>query len=246
MPIHDWSRVPAGLFHHFHQGWTVAICDALNAGRLPKGFYALIEQSTAGVYPNLITLDRGPRAGGRRNGPAGIAVATVPPKTRFVTQTSDEDGYAAKANRIAIHHRLGDVVAAIEIVSPGNKNSRHSLESFVGKTLDFLHQGVHLLIIDLFPPSRRDPQGIHQAIWSEIRDEPFELPSDQRLTLVAYTAGAVKKAYIDLVAVGEPLPDMPLFLDPDTYVLAPLEAAYLAAWETCPEEFREAVETPAS
>ena len=31
MPIHDWSHVPAGLFHHFHQHWAVSICDTLNA-----------------------------------------------------------------------------------------------------------------------------------------------------------------------------------------------------------------------
>ena len=91
MPIHDWSRVPAGLFHHFHQHWAVSICDALNAGRLPKGYSALIDH-----------------------------VATAPPKTRFVSQASDEDIDAARANRIAIHHPLGDVVAIIEIVSPGN------------------------------------------------------------------------------------------------------------------------------
>ena len=47
MPIHARSRVPAGLFHHFHQHWSVEICDVLNAGRLPKGYYALIEQSAA-------------------------------------------------------------------------------------------------------------------------------------------------------------------------------------------------------
>lgn len=241
MPIHDWSRAPAGLFHHFHQYWAVSICTALNAGRLPKGFSALIEQSAAGVYPDVITLERGPKAGGRRNAPGGIAVATAPPKTRFVSQASDEEVYAAKANRIAIHHPLGEVVSLIEIVSPGNKNSRHALRAFVEKSLGFLEQGIHLLIIDLFPPSRRDPQGIHKAIWDEICDGPFELPQDQPLTLVAYSAGVPKKAFVEPVAVGDPLPDMPVFLDPDTYVLAPLEAAYLAAWQICPEDFQQAI-----
>jgi hypothetical protein len=30
MPIHDWTRVEAGLFHHFHQDWTIEICRTLN------------------------------------------------------------------------------------------------------------------------------------------------------------------------------------------------------------------------
>jgi len=244
MPIHDWSRVPAGLFHHFHQQWAGSICNALNAGRLPKGFYALLEQHAAGVIPDVVTLQRGPRPSERRNPPGGIAVAEAPPKTRFVSQASDEDVYAAKADRIAIYNPLGDVVSVIELVSPGNKNSRHSIRSFVEKTLDFLRQGIHTLIIDLFPPSPRDSQGIHKVIWDEVREEPFELPSDKPLTLVAYSAGVPKKAYVEPVAVGDALPDMPVFLDSDTYILAPLEMTYLATWATCPEPLRELISTP--
>ena len=168
-------------------------------------------------------------------------MATVAPRTRFISQATKDEGYAAKANRVAIRHPLGDVVAVIEIVSPGNKSSRHALKSFLQKTLEFLEGGIHLLIIDLFPPTVRDSQGIHKVIWDEIHDEPFQLPPDKTLTLVAYSAGIPKKAYVEPVAVGDALPDMPIFLDPDTYILAPPEAAYLATWESCPEEFREAI-----
>jgi len=41
MPIHDWSPVDAGIFHHFHQAWTIEIRNALNAGLLPHGFFDL-------------------------------------------------------------------------------------------------------------------------------------------------------------------------------------------------------------
>ena len=86
-------------------------------------------------------LRESPAASDSRQPHGGIAVADAPPPTRFVTQASEEDIYAAKADRIAIYHPLGDVVAVIEVVSPGNKNSRHALRSFVEKTLDFLRQG---------------------------------------------------------------------------------------------------------
>ena len=86
-----------------------------------------------------------------------------------------------------------------------------------------------------------DPQGIHKVIWDEIREEPFELPPDKPLTLAAYSAGAPKKAYVEPVAAGDPLPRMPVFLDSDTYILAPLEPTYLATWETCPEPLRELI-----
>jgi hypothetical protein len=48
----------------------------------------------------------------------------------------------------------------LEIVSPGNKSGKAALARFVEKTVDFLEAGVHVLVVDLFPPSVRDPQGI--------------------------------------------------------------------------------------
>ena len=44
MPVHDWSRVDADLFHDFHQAWSIGIRNALNGGLLPKGYSALVGQ----------------------------------------------------------------------------------------------------------------------------------------------------------------------------------------------------------
>jgi hypothetical protein len=243
MPIHDWTRVDAGTFHDFLQSWTIAIRNALNSGGLPPGFFAMADQIVSGPIPDVVTLQRRTKPAGPTTS-SGLAVADVPPKTRFITRATEEDIYARKANRIAIKHHLGEVVAIIEIVSPGNKNSRHALRSFVAKACEILDNGIHLLIVDLFPPSERDPQGIHKAIWDEIRDEVFELPADKPLTLAAYSAGLPKTAYVEPVAVGDMLPDMPLFLAPDWYVFAPLEATYQATWAVCPEPIRELLQPP--
>jgi hypothetical protein len=241
MPIHNWAPVPAGLFHHFHQHWAVLICSALNTRCLPKGYYALLEQNAAVFIPDVVTLQRMPKTQLHREPLGGIAVTEAPPKTRFVSQASDEELYAAKADRIAIYNPLGEVVSVIELVSPGNKSSRHAIRSFVEKTLDFLRQGVSVLVIDLFPPGPRDPDGIHKVIWDEIREEPFALPPDKPLTLASYAATVPKKSYVEPVAVGDPLPDMPVFLDCDTYIPAPLEPTYLATWNECPEPMRELI-----
>jgi Protein of unknown function (DUF4058) len=158
MPIHDWTRVNAGLFHHFHQSWIARLSEVLNSGVLPPGYFALAEQPTARLIPDVLTLQHKPEPvehpSPRRNG--GVAVAARPPRTRFVCQ-AEADSFVSKANRIAIRHPLGDVVALIEIVSPGNKSSRPALRSLVEKSVDFIRQGIHLLLIDLFPPSSRDP-----------------------------------------------------------------------------------------
>jgi hypothetical protein len=229
MPLHDWTRVPPGIFHDFHQTWAIAIRNALNSGGLPEGYFALVEQVTGGRIPDVLTLHE--RATGQRNG--GVAMAESPPQTR-IQSSAETDIYVAKANRIAIHHPLGDVIAVIEIVSPGNKSNRHALRSFVDKALDVLDQGIHLLVIDFFPPGAFDPQGIHGAIWSEIKDESFELPPDKPLTLASYLSGPVKRAFVEPIAVGDALPNMPIFLSTETYVPAPLESTYQAAWSVTP------------
>jgi hypothetical protein len=235
MPTHDWSRVDSGIFHDFHQTWTVEIANALNGGMLPSAFPAMIEQSASGCK----------KLGDRPEPAGGVAVADAPPRARFVT-SAESDLYASKADRIAIRHRLGQVVAVIEIISPGNKSTLHALRSLVKKAGELLRQGISLLVVDLFPPSPRDPQGIHKAIWDEIRDEPFALPPDKPLTVAAYSAGEPTTAYVEPVVVGDALPSLPIFLDPRTYVPAPLESTYEATWSKCPAVLREAVENPGS
>jgi hypothetical protein len=238
MPIHDWMRVRANRFHDFHQSWTIAIRNALNAGRLPPGYFAMVEQQTGGPEPDVVTLELNPPEG---LASGGIAVEEHPPKVRFVAR-SEAAGYAGKANRITVHHPDGEVVAVLKIISPGNKDSRHALQAFTRKAAKFLMAGVHLLIVDLFPPTRRDPQGIHKAIWDRIHDEPFSLPADKPLTVAAYAAGIPLTAYVEPVAVGDPLPDMPVFLTPDRYVPCPLEETYQVAWEQFPAPLKGPLE----
>jgi Protein of unknown function (DUF4058) len=245
MPIHDWSHVDAGIFHHFHQSWTVEIATALNGGGLPPGYFALAEQIVGGPIPDVVMLQQRPGAQRSPKEGGGIALADAPPQARFTT-TAQIDPYVAKANHIAIKHRLGHVVAVIEIISPGNKSSQYALRSLVEKSYEPLNSGVNLLVVDLFPPSRRDPQGIHKAIWDTIRDEAFELPSDKPLTVAAYMGGDLKRAYVEPVAIGDSLPSLPIFLDDRTYVPAPLEATYDSTWLKCPEPVREIVENPAA
>ena len=57
-----------------------------------------------------------------------------------------------------------------------------------------------------------------------------------------YAAGDVQRAFVETVAVGDVLPDMPLFLDPDTYVNVPLEATDRSAWEAVPLPWRRELE----
>ena len=162
MQIHDWTRVSAGVVHDFHIGWTVELQRVLNRC-LPAAGYAMVERVVPEVVVQDIPVDE-------IGGGVVIDVATAPPRVA-VTATLDEPAaYAQRRRRIAVRHRSGDrLVAMIEIVSPGNKDRHASVDMFAGKAVDAIHTGLHLLVIDPFPPGRHDPGGMHGVIWDRPR-----------------------------------------------------------------------------
>lgn len=251
MPIHDWSAVDAGIFHHFHHAWIEEISRALNGGVLPADHYAMAEQQTSHFGPDVLTLqsrsnggaddDEPPRRG---NGPhsdnGGVIVSR--PKARFAGET-DLEFYRRKQNVIAVRHVSGDrLVAIVEIVSPGNKSSQTVFRKFVDKSVELLSQDIHLLILDLIPPTRRDPQGIHGAIWESLDDGDYTAPPGKPLTLAAYEAEMGVRAFVEAVAVGDAVPEMPLFLRAGGHVPVDLESTYQSAWEAVPQRWRSVIE----
>jgi hypothetical protein len=243
MPIHDWTRVDAGIVHAFHRVWITHFQEALNAGLLPPDYYALGEQIAGPIGPDVLTLQTpNGHNGGRRELPGAVAVAVTPPPVQF-TVRAEIDEYALKRRTVVIRHSSNHrIVALIEIVSPGNKSSRHAIRSFLDKTVAALAQGIHLLVIDLHPPSPRDPHGIHAALWERLTETEFVPPADKPLTLAAYAAGAVPTAYVQPIAVEDSPPDMPLFLDPEQYINVPLRGTYDAAYNGVPLYYRRILE----
>jgi hypothetical protein len=119
---------------------------------------------------------------------SGVAVADRP--AAQIIRHSTKEIYSGRANRIVVRHHSGRIVAVIEIISPGNKDSRAARRDFVDKTIDPLREGIHVLIIDLFPPTSRDPHGIHKVIWDEIEEEDSQFPAGKDRILVSYETGA--------------------------------------------------------
>lgn len=246
MPMHDWTRVEAGIFHAFHHRWISALSDVLNTDLLPKDYYALPEQVAAGFGPDVLTLPDQRRDEDEPNG-GGVATATAlqtRPQTRFMAETEGEF-YRRKKSTLAIRQVSGDrIVAMVEIVSPGNKANRHAFRAFVDKACELLEHRIHLLILDPFPPGPRDPNGVHVAIWQEVEEDSFQLPADNPLTLVAYECDLTTRAYIEPVAVGDVLPAMPLFLEPHGCIMVPLEATYQTAYAVLPRRWQRVLEAP--
>ncbi len=256
MPAHDWSRVTAGTFHHFHLAWIAELCRALNGGLLPPGYYALAEQVAGEIIPDVLTLQRAATPGqtdelretfdGGSGGAAVLTVTEAPPHVSVSATSSEAATLALRQRQIIIRHATGDrIIALIEIVSPGSKETGAMLRAFLDKTAAAaLQQGYHLLILDLWRPTSFDPAGIHGALWPLIGGTIYTAPADRPLTLAAYAVRApgLFATYVEPLKLGAQLPQMPLFLAPDHYINVPLEPTYRAAWEGVPQRWREVIE----
>lgn len=244
MRVHDWTKVSAGDFHDFHQAWTVEIRALLNHGVLPEGYYAQVERVSGNTIPDVLALhedDFGAHSA-EHQVPGALAVESAPPKVQ-ITAELERGAYDALKNQVSIFLESSKrLVAIIELVSSGNKSNIRDFRRFLDKAVDRLEQGIHLLIVDIYPPTTRDPQGIHGAIWSELGDDTYRAPPNQPLTQVAYRAGAIPKAFVEPFAVGSELTKMPLFLTHDQYVNVPLDTAYANAWNDTAAPTRRALQ----
>jgi hypothetical protein len=247
MPAHDWNLVDDGIFHGFHTVWIGALNNALNEGLLPEGYYALPEQHFGRPIADVLTLHSSP-APVTQPFPlppdtGGTALAETPPRVRH--RQTIPPGALARRRTLAIRHVSGHrLIALLEIVSPANKDRAEHVVDLATKVVDALDLGVHVLIVDLFPPGTHDPSGLHGAILERLQQsqQPFSMPDDEPLALVSYAARPQVEVFLEQIAVGFPLPVMPLFLRPDRYIDVPLEATYMSAYRGMPAFWRDVLE----
>jgi len=113
MPIHDWSLVDPGIFHHLHLVWIGHLATCLNAGLLPSSYYALAEPALGDVVPDVLTLHAGSEAGDEESESRGLereegtaAPVSGAPAGVLVQELAPPDTYAARARRIVIRDQL--------------------------------------------------------------------------------------------------------------------------------------------
>ncbi len=247
MPVHDWTRVEAGLFHALHVTWIGEIHKTLNGGLLPPGYYALPEQHAGRTIPDILTLHASPAPPTPLPplppATGGVILAEAPPRVR--RRHVIEQAALERRRSLAIRHISGHrLVALLEIVSPANKDRARNVEDFAAKAAEALSFGVHVLLVDLFPPGPHDPYGMHGAICQRLEqsDEPYDVPAEAPLTVASFAAGPRVEVYLEHLGVGAALPEAPLFLRPDRYVNAPLESTYQIAYRGMPAFWRDVLE----
>ncbi len=235
MPLRDHFSPPVDDSHawnELHAGWPMMIVQHLFR-ILPEGFVAAPSVYLGAEYE----IDIGVLEG--QNGPstvvqgAGLATAVAPSPTLTIeTDISDQDEYEV---RIYDARRGRRLVAAIELVSPRNKDRPESRRAFVGKVAALLQDEICVSIVDLV--SIR-----HYSLYADLLE--FIGKSDPSLGMVpphlyAVTLRARKrlprtKSKLDLwhypMFVNQVLPILPIWLEPELRVLLPIEDSYE---ETC-------------
>lgn len=245
MPIHDWTRVSAGTFHHFHGSWIIHLSEALNAGILPAGIYAMSDQRAGDIIPDVLTLQREELVTDGPPDSGGVAVLQAPPRTKIKHQLEEHTSYRQRQKTLTIRQTGSDrLVSIVAIASPSNKDRAQSVDELVYKLRSTLKARVHVLLIDLIPPGSHDRQGIHGALCDAYEIE-YAQPAGQPLTLAAYIADRQPTAYVEPLAVGDALMDMPIFLSVERYIPAPLERTYMEAYRGMPSVWKDVLDASA-
>jgi Protein of unknown function (DUF4058) len=235
MPLHDHFHPPLSLrrpWESFHTTWASALADALNEGGLPPGYIAL-EQVHAGAAVEIdVATFADRREGGAADG-GGVAAATrtvwKPAAAPLILPAVFPPGSTVE---IVSTEGGRTLVAAIELVSPGNKDREIKRRLFAAKCATYLSRGMGLVVVDVV--TSRQANFHNELIDLLGADAALQMPSAQHLYAVAYRPLAAGKAgrietWPVPLAVGQPLPTLPLALEAERCVPVDLEAAYVEA-----------------
>ncbi|HVK19605.1 MAG TPA: DUF4058 family protein [Fimbriiglobus sp.] len=232
MPLLDHFRPP--LFPHrhwesFHVTWAGAIADALNEDLLPDGYFAE-EHAHAGAR---IEIDVATFEDGRPTTPPNGATTRTarpyaPPAPALVVPAAFPDAFEVLVYRSEGGAKL---VAAVELVCSSNKDREAHRRAFAAKCAGYLAQGVGLIVVDVVTTRQAN---LHALVMGLLGQTNTGLLSDADLYATAYRpivrdAAEQIEVWPEPVAIGRPLPKLPLSLSAELCVPIDLEATCTAA-----------------
>jgi hypothetical protein len=236
MPLFDHFHPPLYPHQHwesFHSNWATRIADEI-AAVLPPEFQ--VEEHThagLGFEIDVATYEGGTSAADSAAvGPVlatRAAPAYAPPVPDVTMPAVFPDTFEVRV----FHTTAGlTLVAVIELVSPANKDRPAERRAFAAQCASYLAQGVSLIVVDVVTNRHAN---LHNDVMRLMEAAPnLDFPAGVTLYAVAYRpARRAEREEIDLwrrpLAVGAPLPILPLRLTGDLFVAVDFEAAYQEA-----------------
>lgn len=237
MPLRDHFRPPVEKKHSWdelHGGWPMMIVRQLFP-ILPEGYIAAPGVHLGKLFEIDVSVyeeDEAEARAAKTSAGDGIVAAMAAPSPTFTVETDwpDQDEYEV----LIYDERHGRRLAAIEIVSPGNKDRPESRRAFVSKAAALLQENVCVSVVDLVTVRQFNLYGD----ILELIGHPDLAAGVQGTFLYAATLRGRKRlhqrplldAWFYPMTVGQPLPTLPIWLDADLRLMLELEAGYE---ETC-------------
>lgn len=234
MPLLDHFHPPLSQRRHWealHTRWASALADQLNRDWLPENFFAEPQVHLGGqMQVDVATLKEEQSATGASATTTAVRTWTAPSAAITIPAVFPESFEVQVINSEA-GPRL---VAAIELISPGNKDRPETRRAFVAKCASYLSRGISLIVVDVIT-SR------HGNLHNELLDfleqgTRGRVENGETLYAAAYhPLRRDERDEIDIwpasLQVGAALPTLPLFPAPDLAIPVDLEDAYVEACE---------------
>lgn len=226
MPLLDHFHPPLSQRRHwesFHAAWASAIADALNDGGLPEGFFAEELISVGGRIEIDVATFEEPEVVSAGSQTVAVKPWAAPPPTQVMPGVYP-DSFAVQVYRSEGGPTL---VAAVELVSPGNKDRQRQRNAFAVKCASYLFQGVGLVVVDIVTSRRFN---LHNDIV-RILEQPDSFAMSGHLYATAYQPrqrdGEPEIAqWLHELRLEDALPTVPLALAGVVVVPVDLEASY--------------------
>jgi hypothetical protein len=231
MPLRDHFRPPVSKqasWEGFHGMWPASIVQQLRK-QLPPGYVAeprvhlgTLMEIDVGALESHAVAPTGTPPG---NAATAAWTATAPV---VAVETDPPDEYEYEV-RIFDLERERTLVAAIELVSPANKDRPESRQAFVAKSAALLRKGVAVSLVDLVTIR-------HFNLYAQLMEfigHPDRTMSNEEPPIYAASCRWVTKgtrarleAWSHTLVVGQPLPTLPLWLREDLAIALDLEQSY--------------------
>lgn len=232
MPLHDHFHPPVSNLRHwseFHGQWPGEIVRTL-FDRLPPGFYAGPRLYLGSSFEVDVSVAKDDNRLEREADTGSGGVATLSAVAPSFTATAEALPFDDYEVRIYDEERQRKLVAAIEIVSPSNKDRPESRIQFTSKCIALLQEGVCVAIVDIVSERQAN---LYAELLGRISQPDPQLGTDPPpLYAVSLRLRRRRKqpplldAWYSPLNLGQPLPTIPLWLTPTRHIELPLEASY--------------------